>query len=111
MQRAAGGLTTALGNIVKALDWELTRPLKAQAAARKDAKAKKDSERIEQRVGSEVWGYMVLKAMQVLTYIFDHKDDEGFWNKDVHQLANQAHPDYHLPQLLPREVWWMGEVG
>ena len=90
LQRAFGGLTSALGNIVKALDWELSHPLRAHAATQKEKKAQKDAERIEQWVGSDVWGSMVLKAMQVLTYIHDHKDDEGFFSKGVHQLANQA---------------------
>ena len=73
VHRAFGGLTTALGNILRALDWELTQPLKVKDLERKQKRAEKDAELIESWVGSEVWGEMVFKAMQVLTYIFEHR--------------------------------------
>ena len=90
VHRAFGGLTTALGNILRALDWELKQPLKVKDLERKQKRAEKDAELIESWVGSDIWGEMVFKAMQVLTYIFEHRADDGFFTKDVHQLANQC---------------------
>ena len=90
MHRAFGGLTTALRNILRALDWELSQRLKVKGKEQTEKKAQKDAELIDQWVGPEVWGLLVLKAMQVLCYIHAHREEEGFFTKDVHQLANQC---------------------
>ena len=67
----------------------MTARLKTKEVQRKASKAKKDAELIEDWVGSDVYLEMVLKAYKVLKYIWANKDEEGFWEKKVHQLANQ----------------------
>jgi hypothetical protein len=56
----------------------------------REARAQKDADLIDEWVGSDIWGTMVLQAMRALAYIHAHRDDEGFFSKDVHQLANQC---------------------
>ena len=89
VHRAVGGLTTALGSIMKALDYDLSMLVRTQKAKCRTARAVKDAQLIEQWVGSDIWKEMVLKSMQGLRYIHEHKDDPGFWTKWVHQLSNQ----------------------
>ena len=87
--RSFGGLTTALNTIGKALDYEMSAMVKNKEAQRRSRKAQKDTKLIQDWVGSEVYKEMVLKAFQGLRYIYEHKDDDGFWNKWTHYLATQ----------------------
>ena len=87
--RSIGGLTTCLHTIGRALEYELKSHLGVKEKARSAARAAKDARLIEQWCGSRVWKGMVRQSFKGLKYIFDHKDDEGFWDKWTHSLANQ----------------------
>lgn len=63
--------------------------VKKKKAERREIKAKNDSVAIESWCGSETWRNLVRKAMQGLVYIWEHKDLDDFFTKDVHQLSNQ----------------------
>lgn len=89
MVRAFGGLTTALGSLARALDYEMSGQNKQKEAQRKTARAVKDAKLIENWVGAAAYTVLVLKAYQGLRYIGEHAADEGFWDKWVHALANQ----------------------
>ena len=108
VHRAVGGLTTALGSIMKALDYDLTMLVRTQKAKCRTARAVKDAQLIEQWVGADIWKEMVLKSMQGLRYIHEHMDDPGFWTKWVHQLSNQFLSVIIFLNLLSWQVWWMG---
>ena len=73
----------------QALEWELKALVKGAKAQRREERAKKDTVNIDNWVGADVWRAMVRKSMQGLTYIHNHRDDVNFFNKSVHQLANQ----------------------
>ena len=74
-------MTTALGSITKALDYDLSMLVRTQKAKRRTARA--------EWVGSDIWREMVLKSMQGLRFTHEHEDDRGFVTKLVHQLSNQ----------------------
>ena len=87
--RSFGGLTTALNTIGKALEYELSAIVKNKESQRRANKAQEDAQMIQNWVGSEVFKEMVLNAFKGLLYIYEHMDDDGFWNKWTHYLANQ----------------------
>ena len=90
VDRAFGGLTTALGCICRAFGYEMGARMKHTEALRKATKVDKDAVAIHNWVGAEVWKELVVDAHLVLKYIWSHKDDPGFWTKDIHLLALQC---------------------
>ena len=101
MHRAVGGLTTAFGSIIKALDCDLSMFARAQKAECRAARAIKDAKLMEDRVGSDIWRKMALIPMQGLRYIHEHKDDPGFCTKLVHYLPNQLLSVIIFPDCYP----------
>ena len=89
VHRAVGGLTTALGSVIKALDYDLSMFARAQKAKSRTVRAVKDAKIMEDGVGSDIWKEMVSKSTHGLRCIHEHKDDLGFFTKLVHQLSNQ----------------------
>ena len=89
MVRAFGGLTTALGSLARALEFEMAGPTRMREAKRKTAKAAKLAKQMDNWVGAAIYTKLVLKAYQGLRYIGEHAHDDGFWDKWVHALANQ----------------------
>ena len=83
VNRAHGSTTTALGNILKAVDYDLSTLVRTQKAKCRTTKTVKDAILVEEWVGSD--GKRFLKSMQGLRHTHEHKDDRGFFSKMVHQ--------------------------
>ena len=101
VRRAVGGLTTALGSIVKTLAHDLPMFARAQKAKCRAARAVKDAKLMEDRVRSDIWRKMASIPMQGLRYIHEHKDDLGFFTKLVHQISNQLLSVIIFPNCYP----------
>ena len=106
VHRAVGGLTTALGSVIKALDYDLSMLVRTQKAKRRTARAVKDAKLVEECDGSDILGEMVLKSMQGLRYIHEHED--GVLHKVGATIIKPMPQCDHLSQLLSWQVWWEG---
>ena len=87
VKRSFGGLTTALGSISRALDYEIGVRTRNAEAMRKGEKVQDDAVAIQNWVGAEVYKELVEKAHLVLKYIWSHKDDPDFWSNNIHMLG------------------------
>ena len=100
VHRAFGSMTTALGNILKAFDGDLSTLVKSKKAAGREARAVKDTKNNEEWVGSDVWREMVLTSMQGLRCLHEHNGVPGCFTKNVHNLPNHFLSVINLSQLL-----------
>ena len=90
VKRSFGGLTTALGSISRALEYEMGVRLQHVEAKRRGNKAQKDAAMTQNWAGAEVWKELVENAHLVLKHIWSHKDDPDFWTSEIHLLALQC---------------------
>ena len=103
--RAFGGLTTALGPLARALDYEMAAPTRSKEQQRQIAKAVKLVKLVDDWVGADIYTEFVTKAHQGLRYIWEHAADAGFWDKWVHSLANQFIAIIIYLNLYPGRAW------
>ena len=83
VNRAHGSTTTALGNIPKAVDYDLSTLVRTQKAKCRTMKTVKDAILVEEWVGSD--GKWFLKSLEALRHTHEHEHDGGFFSKVVHQ--------------------------
>ena len=91
VHRALGGLTTALGSVIKAF-YDLSMFARAQRLS---------VALLEPGSMGDIWKEMVLKPTQGFVYIHEHKDDPAFFTKLVHHLSNQLLSVIIFPKCYP----------
>ena len=102
------GNPTALNTVGNAIEYELSAMVKNKKTHMRSQKAQKDTQVIQDWVGSEVYEEMVCKAFQGLLYINEHRDDDVCLEQ-VDTFPGKPVPDHYcLPQHLSWSLWWMG---